>query len=121
MKVKKLCLTTRKDDPASLQTIPVKANEALRREHPHLKLVIIQDELSDSGPNILLLESLKMKYIVVSTRPVFDWIDKSKISYYEYKDTAGYHHKYRFVNHIAFNGVHQDLKTNFFDYEEISP
>jgi hypothetical protein len=95
--------------------------EALRREHPHLKLIVIQDALSDSGPNVQLLESLRMKYIIVSKRPVFDWIDQAKVSFCEHKDEAGNIHKYRFVNDIPLNGVYKDQKTNFFDHEMILP
>jgi hypothetical protein len=61
--------------------------EALRREHPHLKIIVIQDALSDSGPNVQLLESLKMAYIIVSKREEFryrpdlaknyEWTDES--------------------------------------------
>lgn len=90
--------------------------QQLRKEHPHLKLIVIQDGLAETGPNVQLLESLKMKYIVVSKSPVFDWIDPAKISYFEYVDEDGNLHKYRFVNQIPLNGSYPDLKTNFFDH-----
>lgn len=95
--------------------------EALRREHPHLKLIVVQDALSDSGPNVQLLESLGIKYIIVSKRPTFDWIDQSKISSHEFKDESGHIHKYRFINGIPLNGVHLETKTNFFEHVEILP
>lgn len=90
--------------------------QQLRKEHPHLKLIVIQDGLAETGPNVQLLESLKMKYIIVSNSPVFDWIDPTKISYFDYVDEDENLHKYRFVNQIPLNGSYPDVKTNFFDH-----
>jgi len=94
--------------------------EALRREHPHLKIIVLQDALADTGPNVQLLESLRMKYIIVSKRITFDWINQSKFSQYEYKDELGNIHKYRFINDISLNGVYPDIKINFFEYVPIT-
>lgn len=95
--------------------------EALRREHPHLKIIIVQDALSDSGPNVRLLESLSMKYIIVTKSPIFQWKEASEISYHEFYDEYGNIHKYRFVNGMPLNGVHPDTKTNAFEHTIISP
>jgi hypothetical protein len=93
--------------------------EALRREHPHLKIIVVQDALSNSGPNVQLLESLKMKYIIVSKKQPFQ-CRSDLISYHEYIDDIGTLHKYRFVNDIILNGVYLEQKTNYFEWESNS-
>lgn len=95
--------------------------ETLRKEHPHLKIIIVQDALSDSGPNIRLLESLSMSYIIVTKGQVSQWEDPSKVSCHEFCDEEGNVHKYRFINGIPLNGVHLDIKTNKFEHSVISP
>ena len=91
----------------------------LRREHPHLKLIVIQDALSDSGPNVQLLESLKMRYIIVSKKQIFQY-RHDLINRYEHRDGQGTLHKYRFVNGIPLNGVYSEQKTNYFECESIT-
>ena len=90
--------------------------EALRREHPHLKIIVTQDALSESGPNIQLLESLKMNYIIVSKRKPFNYRPDLAKSY-EWTDEFGTLHKYRFVNDIPLNGKYLEHKTNYFEWE----
>lgn len=36
----------------------------LRREHPHLKVLIVEDSLAANFPHLSLLDSLKMQYII---------------------------------------------------------
>jgi hypothetical protein len=36
----------------------------MRREHPHLKILIVQDALSATYPHLSLLEELKMRYVI---------------------------------------------------------
>jgi len=93
--------------------------QQLRREHPHLKLIVVQDALSDSGPNVQLLESLNMKYIIVSKKPIFQ-IHPDLVKTYEFRDPQGTIHKYRFANDISLNGVYLEQKTNRFDWESIT-
>ncbi len=37
---------------------------ALRREHPHLKLIIIEDALASNGPHIQPLHTMNLRYIL---------------------------------------------------------
>jgi len=37
---------------------------ALRREHPHLKLIVVEDALASNGPHIQLLHELAMRFIL---------------------------------------------------------
>lgn len=90
--------------------------EALRKEHPHLNLIVTQDALADNGPNVQLLESLKMKYIIVSRRQIFNNGSYS-FKKFEWTDEKGDLHKYRFTNGIPLNGVYLEQKTNYFEWE----
>ena len=50
----------------------------VRREHPHLKLVVVEDALAANGPHIELLQSLTMRYIL-GVKPgdhgfLFEWV-----------------------------------------------
>ena len=38
--------------------------EDIRREHPHLKLMVVEDGLASNGPHIQLLQSLDMRFIL---------------------------------------------------------
>ena len=55
----------------------------LRREHPHLKLIVIEDGLASNGPHIQLLTSLDMRFIL-GAKPkdhtfLFDWVENSTV------------------------------------------
>jgi len=50
----------------------------LRREHPHLKVLVVEDALASNYPHLSLLDSLSMDYII-GVKPgdhvcLFDWI-----------------------------------------------
>ena len=94
----------------------------LRREHPHLKVIIVQDALTATGPNIRLLQSLEMKFIIGAKQLAadFEYIDQEKILYHELPESDGRIHRFRFVNDIGLNGSNLDLKVNLLDYREIS-
>ncbi len=36
----------------------------VRREHPHLKLLVVEDALASNGPHIRLLQSLDMRFVL---------------------------------------------------------
>lgn len=93
------------------------------REHPHLKVIAIEDGLASNGPHISLLEEHKMKYII-GAKPgdhkfLFETIETSEeAKYYEYKDEKGFLHQFRYINDVALNKTHQNLKVNFFEYRQ---
>lgn len=89
--------------------------QALRREHPHLKIIVLQDALGDSGSNIQSIESLNMNYIIVTKRNVVSSLDSGQVSYYEFRDESGCLYKYTFINQIPVNQVHNNVKTNCFE------
>jgi hypothetical protein len=96
--------------------------EDLRREHPHLKIMIIEDALASNAPHIKLIEKLSMKYII-GVKPkdheyLFDWVKHSEKTEFEYIDEKGTHHKFNFVNEVPLNYENSDLKVNFLEYWE---
>ena len=38
--------------------------EALRREHPHLQVIVLEDGLASNGPHLDLLERLNLRYLI---------------------------------------------------------
>jgi len=100
--------------------------ENFRREHPHLKVIMIEDALASNGPHIKTLEENTMKYIIGAKRGdhayLFETIETSdETEYHEFKDEKNYLHQFRFVNNVLLNKSHPDLKVNFFEYRETSP
>lgn len=94
----------------------------LRREHPHLKITVIEDGLASNGPHIKELERHKMNYILGAKKGdhpfLFDWVREAEIEEYEYQDKNGKNCHYKFVNGVPLNDAHFDLKVNFLDYTE---
>lgn len=99
--------------------------ENIRREHPHLKLIVTEDGLSSNGPHIKLLKSLDMRFIL-GAKPddhtfLFDWVSSGKCEEFEEIDKNGVKHRYRFINGIPLNDKHFDLAINFLEYWEMKP
>lgn len=100
--------------------------ENFRREHPHLKVIVVEDGLASNGPHIRLLEQHNMKY-VLGAKPgdhkfLFDAINSSEdAKYYEFTDEKGFTHQFNYINGIALNKANLDLKVNFFEYMETDP
>ena len=95
----------------------------IRREHPHLKLIVIEDSLASNGPHIKLIRSLNMKFIL-GVKPkdhayLFDWVAHANCQ--ELSETAidGTIRHYKFLNNVALNDTHHDLLVNFLEYTEI--
>jgi hypothetical protein len=94
----------------------------LRREHPHLKIIIVEDALAANGPHLKTLKELDMKYII-GVKPgdhkfLFDWVAHSEKTEHEYVDKEGTKHKFSFVNTVPLNDANFDLEVNFIEYWE---
>lgn len=97
----------------------------MRREHPHLKMIILEDGLSSNGPHIRLLKELEMRFIL-GAKPddhkfLFEWVSLAKCESFEEVDTKGIIHRYKFLNDVPLNDANFDLKVNFLEYWEIRP
>jgi hypothetical protein len=100
--------------------------ENFRREHPHLKAILIEDGLSSTAPNIRMIEKHDLKYILV-VKPgdhqfLFEQIESSDHTQeYEERTNDGHYHQFRFVNGISLNKSNQDIKVNLIEYRQTDP
>jgi hypothetical protein len=98
----------------------------LRREHPHLKLIVIEDALASNAPHIRLLEELDLRFILGAKQSdhgfLFDWVAKTATTAeYECTDEKGIHHRFGYLNGVPLNEANFDLEVNFLEYWETTP
>lgn len=99
---------------------------ALRKDHPHLKLVVVEDALSSNGPHIKHLQSLDYRFILGAKesdhRFLYDWVNQTPgVTEQTYTDERGTIVRYRYLNGAPLNDAHFDLEVNFLEYWETSP
>ena len=98
----------------------------VRREHPHLKLLVVEDALASNGPHIELLRSLDMRF-VLGVKPgdhkhLFQWVDTTPgTRTVETVDAGGVSRRYRYLNGAPLNDTHFDLEVNFLECRETRP
>ena len=102
----------------------------LRREHPHLKIIITEDSLSSSAPHIKDLMKHDLRYIL-SAKPsdhdyLFKYVDETakrgEVTELVLPDKKKPNraHCYRYINSVPLNKTSQDkLKVNFLEYWEV--
>lgn len=95
--------------------------ENFRREHPHLKAILVEDGLSSTGPHIRMIEEYDLKYILIAKegdhKYLFEQLDTNKnTEYYELKTEDGFYHQFRFLNDVSLNKSNLDLKVNMLEY-----
>ena len=98
--------------------------QRIRREHPKLKMMVVEDGLASNGPHIRELEKAHMRYVLGAKEGdhpfLFDWVAHSKTTEYSHQDTQGVIHKYRFINKVPLNDANFDLLVNFLEYQEVT-
>jgi hypothetical protein len=100
--------------------------ENFRREHPHLKAILVEDGLSSTAPNIRMIEEYGLRYILVA-KPgdhqfLFQQLEESEHAhYYEEKTSDGYYHQFRFMNGVSLNKSNVDVKVNLIEYRQTDP
>ena len=98
----------------------------VRRAHPHLKLIVVEDALAANGPHIELLQLLKLRYIL-GVKPgdhefLFHWVATTPgVKTAEQTDKDGTVHRFRYLNGAPLNESHFKLEVNFLEYEERRP
>jgi hypothetical protein len=100
----------------------------LRREHPHLPLIINEDALSSNAPHIADLEKHNLHYILGVKEGdhafLFQYVDtaieKGEATEFTLDDTEKPHirHSFRFLNGVPLNKSNQDTLVNFIEYWE---
>lgn len=97
----------------------------LRREHPHLKLLIVEDGLASNYPHLSLLDSLKMDYIIGAKpgdhRYLFDWIADLKPECYSQVDEKNIEHLFECYSNVPLNDAYHDYGVNVMVYREKKP
>jgi len=95
--------------------------ENFRREHPHLKAILVEDGLSSTAPHIRMIEEYGLSYIL-GAKPgdhafLFEQLEASVDTVdYELRTDDGCYHQFRFLNGASLNKSNQDLKVNVLEY-----
>ena len=96
----------------------------LRREHPHLKAIIVEDALASNGPHINHLKNKGFRYIL-GAKPgdherLFRWFDASetKESWKVRDKKTGTVHHYEWDIGLPLNDANFHLKVNMLKYKE---
>ncbi len=98
----------------------------VRREHPHLKPIVLEDALASNGPHIELLKALGLRF-VLGAKPgdhahLFQWVETSPgTKAFETADVHGVRHRFRYLNGAPLNDAHFELEVNFLEYWERRP
>jgi hypothetical protein len=94
----------------------------LKREHPHLKIIVVEDSLASNYPHLNELKSLDMRFIAGAKegdhKALFKWVNEHGGTTYEHKTEDGVTHEYRYINNAPLNKSHDDFKVNFMEYWE---
>lgn len=93
----------------------------LRREHPHLGIIIVEDSLASNGPHIDELIAQRMHFIL-GVKPkdhvyLFNWVAHAKTEEHLMADDH-FRHRFRYVNQAPLSNSRPDLKVNFLEYWE---
>ena len=97
-----------------------------RREHPHLKVIILADGIASNAPYIRVLDANEMKYLL-GAKPgdhkfLFDLADTSEeTKNYEILDDKGFLHQFRYLNDVALNKSNPEVRVNFLEYMQTDP
>jgi hypothetical protein len=72
----------------------------LRREHPHLKVLVVEDALAANYPHLSLLDSLNISYVIGVKEGdhtyLFDWIRDLKPTMHQQADEDGTQHEFHY-------------------------
>jgi hypothetical protein len=97
--------------------------ENFRREHPHLKVILVGDGLASTAPYIRMIETFGLKYIL-GAKPgdhqfLFEQLEASEETvYHEIQTEDGCFHQFRFLNEVSLNKSNQDLKVSILEYRQ---
>ena len=104
--------------------------EQLRKDHPHLPLIINEDAISPNAPHIRELEKYNLHYIL-GVKPkdhkfLFDFVESGahevkprEFSFKDEKDPV-ITHRFKIMNNVPLNKSNQEVVVNFIEYWEYS-
>ncbi len=107
----------------------VRFMEDFRRDHPHLKTIILGDGLTSNGPNIKLLKTHNLRFILVAKpgnhKALFDWTTDNpalqKLDRKERSKNKTITHEFRWLNDVPLNDANFNLEVNVLHYTETKP
>ena len=99
----------------------------VRREHPHLKLIVVEDALAANAPHVGLLKELDMRFIIRvkpgDHKALFKEVEKracrQELEEWVFADEEEVVHQFRFGNGLSLSQQHPDVSVNFLEYWEI--
>jgi hypothetical protein len=97
--------------------------EKLRKMHPKLNMVIVEDALHSNAPHIKLLKELDYAYII-GVKPdgntwLFDWVNASKCKTLDIQ-RDGVNYELRWLNDAPLNESNEDMRVNYLECVETS-
>lgn len=105
--------------------------QKLRKDHPHLKIIITEDGLSPNAPHIRDLIEHRCHYILGTKEGDHAYlaacldaaVEKGEAVEHDIKDVKDpeVHHYFRFVNRVPINASNPDLLVNVLEYWEHGP
>jgi hypothetical protein len=98
----------------------------LRRAHPHLKLIVVEDGLASNAPHIRQLQALDLRFILGAKQndhaDLFDWVAATpETREVELTDAEGIRHRFRYLNGAPLNIANFDLEVNVLEDWEHTP
>lgn len=100
----------------------------LRREHPHLPVIVTEDGLSSNAPHIETLQAYGCHYILGVKEgdhgSLFAQVHAAELAgrvqhYTRHDRVTGITHRFRFLNDVPLNASHPELRVNFLEYWEV--
>ncbi len=98
----------------------------VRKDHPHLRFIVVEDALSANAPHIKELQRHQLHYIL-GVKPgdhqfLFERVEQAhaagETSEFEFEQ-AGLSHRFRWINQLPLNETNQAVLVNFLEYWEI--
>lgn len=93
-----------------------------RREHPHLKALVVEDALAANYPHLSLLDSLNMSYVIGVKEGdhgyLFDWIRDLKPTIHQQTDEGGTQHEFHCYTDVPLNDANHHYRVNVIQYWE---
>ena len=98
----------------------------VRRMHPHLKLIVVEDGLASNAPHSRHLQALDFRFMLGAKQNdhtfLFDWVDSSEATTETtLTDRQGVRHRFRYLNGAPLNDANFDLEVHFLEYWEHTP
>lgn len=95
---------------------------SFRKEHPHLKAIVVEDALASNAPHLRDLIAHDLRYIIgikpKSHTYLYD-ILSGHTTEYTMTDENGTHHRFVYKNDVALNESSPDVRVNVIEYWEV--